>query len=51
MPVQWFKTMITNEYIRGVKNEKWRQFEGKLWQRNYFQCIIRDEWSIQILSE
>ena len=38
--VQWFKTMTTNEYIRGVKQLGWLPFEGKLWQRNYYEHII-----------
>jgi putative transposase len=33
--VQWFKTMTTNGYIHGVKQNGWPQFPGKLWQRNY----------------
>ena len=41
--VQWFKTMTTNAYIRGVKNDAWIPFAGKLWQRNYYEHIVRDE--------
>ena len=41
--VQWFKTMSTNNYIRGVKQHDWLPFPGKLWQRNYWEHIIRDE--------
>ncbi len=41
--IQWFKTMTTNEYIRGVKELNWKPFAGKLWQRNYYEHIIRDE--------
>ncbi len=41
--VQWFKTMTTNEYIRNVKNLKWKPFDRKLWQRNYYEHIVRDE--------
>ena len=41
--VQWFKTMSTNEYIRGVKQHGWQPFTAKLWQRNYYEHIIRDE--------
>jgi len=41
--VQWFKTMTTNEYIRGVKILGWIPFPGKLWQRNYYEHIVRDE--------
>ncbi len=40
--VQWFKTMTTNEYIRGVKNWDWKRFDVKLWQRNYWEHIIRN---------
>ena len=40
---QWFKTMTTNEYIRGVKTLQWTPFPGKLWQRNYYEHIIRNE--------
>jgi len=41
--VQWFKTMTTNAYIRGVKENQWPPFPGKLWQRNYYEHIIRNE--------
>ncbi len=41
--VQWFKTMTTNEYIRGVKREQWQEFRQRLWQRNYYEHIIRNE--------
>ena len=41
--VQWFKTMTTNEYIRGVKQHHWPPFPGKLWQRNYYERIVRNE--------
>ncbi|MDY6875892.1 MAG: transposase [Chloroflexota bacterium] len=41
--VQWFKTMTTNAYIRGVKQDRWEPFPGKLWQRNYYERIIRNE--------
>ncbi|MDO8311578.1 MAG: transposase [Sideroxyarcus sp.] len=41
--VQWFKTMTTNAYIRGVKLQGWQRFDGKLWQRNYWEHVVRDE--------
>ncbi len=40
--VQWFKTMTTNAYIRGVKQSRWPAFHRRLWQRNYYERIIRD---------
>lgn len=41
--VEWFKTMTTNEYIRNVRHNNWPPFNGKLWQRNYYEHIIRNE--------
>jgi REP element-mobilizing transposase RayT len=35
--------MTTNAYIRGVKEQGWEPFPGKLWQRNYYEQIIRNE--------
>jgi len=49
--VGWFKTMTTNEYILGVKNLGWKRFDGKLWQRNYWEHIIRNDDSYQQISE
>ena len=40
--IQWFKTMTTNEYIRGVKKMGWKPFNGKVWQRDYYEHIIRN---------
>jgi putative transposase len=45
--VQWFKTMTTNAYIRGVKQLGWLPFDGKLWQRNYYEHIIRNEVDLE----
>ncbi len=42
--------MTTNEYIRGVKNLGWEPFYKKLWQRNYWEHIIRNENSYQNIS-
>ena len=38
-----FESITTVEYIRGVKQNEWQRFDGKLWQRNYWEHIIRDE--------
>jgi putative transposase len=39
--VQWFKTMTTNAYFRGVREAGWPAVRGKLWQRNYYEHIVR----------
>lgn len=49
--VQWFKTMTTNEYIRCVDEFAWPRFPGKLWHRNYFEHIIRNEDELNIIRE
>lgn len=41
--LQWFKTMTTNEYIRGVKEKGWPRFEKKLWQCSYHELIVYDD--------
>lgn len=41
--VNWFKTMTSNKYIRGVNINGWKPFPVKLWQCNYYEHIIRDE--------
>lgn len=49
--IQWFKTMTTNEYIRGVKALNWTPFPGKLWQRNYYEHIIRSEIELNAIRQ
>jgi putative transposase len=41
--IQWFKTMTTNAYIRGVRNGRWQPFEWHVWQRNYYERIVRSD--------
>jgi len=41
--VNWFKTITTNQYIHAVKQNGWPPFYGRLWQRNYYEHIIRNE--------
>lgn len=40
--IGWFKTMSTNEYIASVKDGRFMPFKGRLWQRNYYEHIIRN---------
>ena len=41
--VHRFKTMTTKQYVDGVKQHGWPPFPGQLWQRNYYEHIIRNE--------
>jgi REP element-mobilizing transposase RayT len=49
--VQWLKTMTTNEYIRNVKRNGWQMFNDKLWQRNYYEHVIRNEADLAEVRE
>jgi putative transposase len=49
--IQWFKTMTTNEYIHGVKQHGWTPIPGKLWQRNYYEHIVRNEKELARIRE
>ena len=46
-----FQSIVVVEYIRGVKTLGWQPFDGKLWQRNYYEHIIRNEQSYQTIAE
>jgi len=47
----WFKTMTTNEYIRNVRQHNWPRFDAKLWQRNYYEHIIRNDVELNRIRE
>jgi len=46
-----FKSLVTVEYTRGVKQSGWTRFDGKLWQRNYYEHIIRDENELNLIRQ
>jgi REP element-mobilizing transposase RayT len=46
-----FESITTVEYIRGVKNNNWPSFDKKLWQRNYWEHIIRNENEYNRISQ
>lgn len=46
-----FKSMTTVEYIRGVKQGLWPPFHRRLWQRNYYEHIIRNERELAAIQQ
>jgi len=38
-----FKSISTTEYTRNVKQSHWPPFHNKLWQRNYYEHVIRND--------
>jgi putative transposase len=45
-----FKSIATVQYIYAVKRRHWRPFNGKLFQRDYWEHIIRDERAFYRIS-
>jgi putative transposase len=41
-----FKSITTHEYVLRVRNCGWPPFPGRLWQRNYYEHIVRNEVSL-----
>lgn len=46
-----FKSLTTHEYITGVKYNGWKPFDTRLWQRNYYEHIIRTETDLNKIRE
>ena len=38
-----FKSITSVEYIKNVKKSGWKPFDRRLWQRNYYEHIVRTE--------
>ncbi len=49
--MQWFKTITTNAYIRGVRESGWTGFDRALWQRSFHDHIIRNDAALDNLRE
>jgi len=48
--IQTFKSITTHKYINGVHDHNWKTFDKKLWQRNYYEHIIRNEESLNTIQ-
>ncbi len=46
-----FKSLTTNRYILGVKECNWLRFETRLWQRNYYEHVVRNERDYQAVAD
>ncbi len=46
-----FKSITTNHYINGVKKYGWAPFDRRLWQRNYYEHIIRNEQAYDRIAQ
>ena len=46
-----FKSVTTVEYGRGVRELGWQRFDKRLWQRNNFERVIRNESELGRIRE
>ena len=46
-----YKSLTTVEYVRGAKTLNWPPFEKRLWQRNYYEHIVRNEKSLNLIRQ
>ena len=49
--VHRFKSITTRRYADGVEKLDWPPFAGRLWQRNYYEHIVRDDTELNIIRE
>lgn len=41
--MRWFKTMTTNDFIKSVNAGLFRPFNKKIWQKSYYEHVIRND--------
>jgi len=49
--VHRFKSWTTKLYSDGVKQDGWLPFPGQLWQRNYYEHVIRNDNDLKKIRE
>lgn len=49
--VHRIKSLTTHRYALGVMDKGWPQFENRLWQRNYYEHVIRNERDYRAIYE
>ena len=46
-----YKSLTTVAYIRGIRTLAWAPFKRRLWQRNYYEHIVRDDESLDRIRQ
>jgi len=46
-----FKSLTTRRYLDGVHADNWQPLPTHLWQRNYYEHIIRDDQDYQSIFD
>ena len=46
-----YKSLTTHAYIRGVYSHAWSRFDKQVWQRSYYERVIRNERELLNIRE
>ncbi len=49
--IQAFKSITTHQYTIGVKQQGWPPYAGRIWQRNYYDHVMRNEDELNRIRE
>jgi hypothetical protein len=49
--MQGFKSITTRKYIIGIRDNGWSPFPKRLWQRNYYERVVRDDSEMHCVRE
>ena len=49
--IKRIKMLTTKKYIDVIKNHNWPQFNKRLWQRSFYDHIIRNDKSLRKIGE
>ena len=49
--VYCIKSLTSNKYIDGVKNKHWKPFDKHLWQRSFYDHIVRTDESLNKIRD
>ena len=49
--IHHFKSYTTAQFRHRVENDDWPPFPGRLWQRNYYEHVIRNEKSLNNIRQ
>jgi REP element-mobilizing transposase RayT len=49
--VHRYKSFTTNRYSKGVRELGWFSFPGRLWQRNFYEHVIRNDDELNRICE
>jgi len=49
--VHRIKSLTTHQYMIGVRDKGWPRFDKRLWQRNYYEHVIRNQRDYKAIYE